>query len=68
MLNREDIRKVLEAHSKVVNQFKSEGKEIEDISPKVLFDNILGELNIQEKQANKSNKDKEEQKENDKCV
>lgn len=48
MLNREDVRKVLEARNKVINNFKFEDKEIADVSMKDMFELILGEIKKQE--------------------
>ncbi len=44
MLNREDIRKILEAHTKVINNLKDSGKDVQDIPMKEIQDLILGEL------------------------
>lgn len=43
MLNREDIRKILEAHTKVINRLKDAGKD-EGISQRDVCDLVLGEL------------------------
>ena len=48
MLNREDVRKVLEARATIVNRLKDEGKHLDDVSMKDLFEFILGEIKKQE--------------------
>ena len=48
MLNREDVRKILEARAKVVIQLTGEGKDIADIDMKNFFELVLGEIKKQE--------------------
>lgn len=52
MLNREDIRKVLEAYRRVIDTFKDSGKDLGDISMRELQEAILGDIKLQE-DANK---------------
>lgn len=48
MLNREDIRKVLEAHKRVIDTFKYNEKDLDDISMRELHEAILKDIQLQE--------------------
>ena len=48
MLNREDIRKVIEAYERVRSTFKEEGKDLNDASMRAIQEAVLGELKKQE--------------------
>lgn len=48
MLNREDVRKILEARLRVIQNIRNEDRDVEDISMKDMFDLILGEIKKQE--------------------
>lgn len=54
MLNREDVRKVLEAHNIIVNRLKENKKDIADIPMKEIFDLVLGEIRAKEIRNEKS--------------
>jgi len=65
MLNREDIRKVLDAYNKVKVDFRDSGKDLEDISMRDMQEAVLGKIQEQERiqkqiDANKDKKGKYE--------
>jgi hypothetical protein len=49
MLNREDVRKVLEAYRKVKENFYNDSKEAGDFTMREIYEAILGEIQEQEK-------------------
>ena len=50
MLNREDIRKVIEAYERVRSTFKEEGKDLSDASMREVQEAVLGEMKKKEEQ------------------
>ena len=50
MLNREDIRKVIEAYERVRSAIKEEGKDLNDASMRAIQEAVLGEMKKKEEQ------------------
>ena len=48
MLNREDIRKVIEAYERVRSTFKEEGKDLNDATMRAIQEAVLGEMKKKE--------------------
>ena len=49
MLNREDVRKVLEAHSKLVREARDNGVDMADMSMREVQEAVLEQIMIQDK-------------------